>query len=389
MGLIEIVTYYQPESEKAASPHSPKVHRDLRLDACRGLALWFIFIDHIPDNSLAWLTLRNYGFSDTTEVFVFVSGYTCMLAYGGALPEQGWLTIVARALRRSVEIYCAFLLLLVAYIGLIWLVGGGDRYIDETNTGFFFHDPGAAIVHAAMLQYTPVNTDILPTFVWLHLAFPAMLWFLLRFPAGVLAASFLLYLMVQFYSWHVPAWPTGELYFNPFAFQLLFVFGAWYAGGGANLIRPLVQLRLTLVAAVLYLLFSLIVTLSWQFDALKLLIPDDVSKLIYPIYKSHLAPVRLLHFLALAVVVVRWMPREWRGPVRLLAMAMIRCGENSLSMFCLGVLLSFAGQVILTDMSGSFIVQLAVSVVGITLMVAAATLATWEAQLDRRGPKLF
>jgi len=52
--------------------------RDLRLDAFRGLALWFIFLDHIPDNVLAWLTLRNYGYSDSTEVFVFVSGYTPM-----------------------------------------------------------------------------------------------------------------------------------------------------------------------------------------------------------------------------------------------------------------------------------------------------------------------
>src|ERR1019366_6416531 len=40
---------------------------------------WFIFIDHIPDNALAWLTLRDYSFSDATEVFVFVSGYTCCL----------------------------------------------------------------------------------------------------------------------------------------------------------------------------------------------------------------------------------------------------------------------------------------------------------------------
>jgi hypothetical protein len=389
VGLIEIVTNHQPELAKDAPLFSQMGHRDLRLDFCRGLALWFIFIDHIPDNSLAWLTLRNYGFSDTTEVFVFVSGYTCMLAYGGALPEQGWLTVVTRGLRRSVEIYCAFLLLFIAYVALIWLVGGGDRYVDETNTGFFFKDPGAAIVHAAILQYTPVNTDILPTFVLLHLAFPAMLWLLMRSPTAVLAGSFLLYLMVQLYSWHVPAWPTGELYFNPFAFQLLFVFGAWYAGGGSGLIRPLVQSRATLMVAALYLLFSLIITLSWQFDMLKLLIPEDVSNLIYPIYKSHLAPVRLLHFLALAVVVARLTPREWRGPVRPLATAMIRCGENSLSIFCLGVLLSFVGQVVLTDFSGSFAAQLAVSIAGIAVMVVAATLATWEAQLDQRGPKLF
>jgi len=81
------VTDHLPEAAKALAIKGEAEGRDLRLDACRGLALWFIFIDHIPDNSFVWLTLRNYGFSDTTEVFVFVSGYTCMLAYGGALRE--------------------------------------------------------------------------------------------------------------------------------------------------------------------------------------------------------------------------------------------------------------------------------------------------------------
>lgn len=379
----------QPELVKAAALHGHQVHRDLRLDACRGLALWFIFIDHIPNNALAWLTLRNYGFSDTTEVFFFVSGYTCMLAYGGALPEQGWLTIVARAIRRSLEIYCSFLLLFVAYIALIWLVGGGEAYTGETNTGFFFKDPGAATLHAVMLQYAPVNTDVLPTFVFLHLAFPGVLWLLLRSPAATLVASFLLYLMVQLFSWQVPAWPTGELYFNPFAFQLLFVLGAWYAGGGARLIRPLLRARATLAVAILYLLFSLVFTLGWEFEVLKLLIPDSVSNLIYPIYKSHLAPVRLLHFLALAVIVWRLTPSVWRGPARPFTIAMIRCGENSLSMYCLGVLLSFIGLVVMTDLSNGFLVQLAVSALGVAIMVMVATLATWEAQLDRRGPKLF
>ena len=100
-----------------------------------------IFLDHIRDNALAWLTIRNYGFSDTTEVFVFVSGYTCMVAYGGALREQGWPTTVTRALRRGWEIYVAFLLLLVAYFALVWAVGDGSRYLDETNTGFFSKIP--------------------------------------------------------------------------------------------------------------------------------------------------------------------------------------------------------------------------------------------------------
>ena len=389
MGFIKVVTDHLPAAVRMPAVHINGDHRDLRVDACRGLALWFIFIDHIPDNALTWLTLRNYGFSDTAEVFVFVSGYTCMLAYGGALREQGWPTTVTRALRRGWEIYAALLLLLIAYFGLIWTFGGGSRYLDETNTAFFFKNPGAAIVHAAILQYSPVNTDILATFVLLHLAFPGLLWLMTCNVTIALTASFLLYLMVQVFSWHVPAWPSGELYFNPLAWQLLFVIGAWYAYEGAGRLRTIVQSRVVLVLALLYLAFSLVVTLSWQFKALEGLIPEAVSKLIYPIYKSHLAPVRLVHILALAVLVARLTPRDWHGLPKPLITVLIRCGENSLAMYCFGVLLSFMGFVVLTQFSSSFAMHAAVSIAGIVLMSVAATLLTWEAKLDRRGPKLF
>lgn len=62
----------------------PSKQRDLRLDLFRGLANWAIFLDHIPDNVVAWLTTRNYGFSDAADLFVFVSGYTAALAYVSA-----------------------------------------------------------------------------------------------------------------------------------------------------------------------------------------------------------------------------------------------------------------------------------------------------------------
>jgi hypothetical protein len=389
MGLIEVVTDHLPGAAKVPVVHIDGDRRDLRLDACRGLALWFTFLDHIPNNALAWLTLRNYGFSDATEVFVFVSGYTCMLAYGGALREQGWPTTVTRALRRGWEIYAAFLLLLIAYFVLIWLVGGGTRYLDETNTGSFFQNPGAAIVHAAAMQYAPVNTDILLTFVLLHLAFPGLLWLLTRSAGVALMASFLLYLMVQLFGWHVPAWPSGELYFNPLAWQVLFVFGAWYAYEGAGRLRTIVQSRAALVLAMFYLTFSLAVTLSWQIKALEGFMPDALSKVIYPIDKSHLAPERLLHFLALAIVVSRLTPPDWRGLMKPWMTAMIRCGENSLAMYCLSILLSFIGYVILVRFSSSIAMQAAVSIVGIALMIATATLMTWTAKQDRPGPKLF
>jgi OpgC protein len=69
--------------------------------------------------------------------------------------------------------------------------------------------------------------------------------------------------------------------------------------------------------------------------------------------------------------------------------AIIRCGENSLAIYCLGVLLSFIGHVVLTKFLDTIAMQAAVSIGGIVLMSMAATLMTWEAKLDRRGPKLF
>jgi hypothetical protein len=313
----------------------PAVHasqrRDLRLDACRGLALWFIRRHSRQRAHL--LTLRNYGFSDTSEVFVFISGYTCMLAYGGALREQGCHTTAARALRGAWKIYAV---LLVAYFALVWMIGGGVRYLDETNTGFFFRQPGATIVHVVALQFAPVNTDILPPFAMLHLTFPELLWLMTQSATLTLALSVLLYLMVQLFSWHVPAWPSGELYFNPFAWQFLFVIGSWYVYEGTKRLQSILQSRALLVIAIGFLVFSLIVALSWKFKAIEGLIPAAVTDLIYPIYKSHLAPVRLVHFLSLALVVSRLSPTEWHGPMRPLMMAMIRCGENSLSMYCSG-----------------------------------------------------
>jgi hypothetical protein len=388
MGLMEVVTDHLPATTGVPAVHAGR-HRDLRLDACRGLALWFIFIDHIPDNSLTWLTLRHYGFSDTSEVFVFVSGYTCMLAYGGALREQGWCTTAVRALRRAWEIYAAFLVLLIAYFALVWIIGGGHRYLDETNTGVFFRAPGEAIVHVVALQYAPVNTDILLTFAILHLTFPGLLWLMIRSASVALGLSFLLYMLVQLFNWHLPSWPSGELYFNPFAWQFLFVIGGWYAYEGTARLRPILQSWALLIVAIGYLVFSFVIALSWEFKALEGLVPAAVTNLIYPIYKSHLSPLRLMHFLSLALVVSRLTPPDWHGPVRPVMTAMIRCGENSLSMYCLGVLLSFVAHVILVEASGGFAMQLAVSVAGIAAMVVAATLLTWESRFDRRGPNLF
>ena len=357
--------------------------RDLRIDACRGIALWWIFLDHVPNNIGSWLTLRNYGFGDAAEIFVFVSGVTCALAYGKAWRCEGWTGVIRRTLQRSWDIYVAFLLLTLACAILVHLAGGG-RLADDSNTRMLLDHPGATLARAAILQYRPVNTDVLPIFVLLHLLFAPLLWLLLRWPNVTLGASLALYALVHVFGWTVPAWPNGHWAFNPLAWQLLVVLGAWWMLEEKR-VRPWVTSRTALGLAVLYLLFSLVIALSWRIEPLEALIPQVLAKL-HPLDKSNLHPLRLLHFLAIAVLAAWFVPRNWRGLTTPVMRGAICCGQNSLPIYCLGVLLAFAGHMALSNISDGLAMQIAVSLVGIAAMIATAALLNLIRIKSRQQP---
>jgi hypothetical protein len=128
-----------------------------------------------------------------------------------------------------------------------------------------------------------------------------------------LAASGLLYLMARPYGWNVSAYPTGVWYFNPFAWQFLFTFGAWFALGGSAQAMPFIRSRTALVLGIAYLLFALIMTMAARFDELRSLIPPEIYGAFNPNNKTNLAPYRLLHFVVFAFFVVRLLPRDWPG----------------------------------------------------------------------------
>ena len=90
--------------------------RDLRLDLFRGVALWLIFLDHIPENVVNWFTIRNYGFSDATEIFIFISGYTTAFVYGRTMRDRGFLLASARILKRAWQIYVAHIFLFTIFM---------------------------------------------------------------------------------------------------------------------------------------------------------------------------------------------------------------------------------------------------------------------------------
>jgi hypothetical protein len=345
--------------------------RDLRIDVCRGIALWWIFLDHVPNNIGSWLTLRNYGFSDAAEVFMFISGVTCALAYGRTRQREGWSGMISRSLRRGWDIYAAFLLLTLACAIMVYIVGR-DHLADESNTRILLEHPGATLAHAAILQYRPVNTDVLPVFVIYHVLFAPLLWLLLRVPNVTLSASLLLYALVHVFGWSVPAWPNNVWFFNPLAWQLLIVLGAWCVIEGKKF-RRCATSRTALVLAILYLAFSLIIALSWRIRPLEPLVPQTLTDLLFPLDKSNLGPLRLLHFLALAILAVWFVPHNWRGLATPVMRGAMRCGQNSLPIYCLGVVLALASHVVL-DISDGLAMQIALSLGGVLVMTVAAIL---------------
>jgi hypothetical protein len=371
--------------------HAPVVTtgRDLRLDLFRGIALWLIFLDHIPSNLVAWGTIRNYGFSDATEIFVFVSGYTAAFVYGKEMRERGFLISSAHILRRAWQIYVAHVFLFAIYLAEISYVATSFEnplYAEEMNILDFLKQPDVTIVEALLLKFKPANMDVLPLYIILLLLFPPILWLLRYRSALALGASVLLYVLTWVFNWNLPSYPSGHWYFNPFAWQLLFVFGAWCALGGAQRLSTVLQSRVTLAIAIAYLLFAFVITLTWYLPGVGQYVPHWLEELIYPIDKVNLDVLRFAHFLALAVVTVWFVPRDWPALKSRWAWPPIVCGQHSLEIFCLGIFLSFAAHFAMVEVSGAVWMQFLVSGLGIVIMVGVAALLTWYKRAEERSP---
>jgi hypothetical protein len=115
------------------------------------------------------------------------------------------------------------------------------------------------------------------------------------------------------------------------------------------------------------------------------LIPKPVQDWLYPIDKNNLDLVRYLHFLALAVITVHFVPIDWPGLKLKWFRPMIMCGQHSLEIFCLGVLLSFIGHFVTSEISPSVGIQIFISVLGILVMVGVAWLISWYKSIEGRG----
>jgi hypothetical protein len=347
--------------------------RDFRIDLFRGLSLWLIFLDHIPETYLNHVTPKNLGFSDAAEILVFLSGLASGSVYGGVAQRSGMTTALLRVLRRAFEIYIAQLVTIVALLAVIALFAVRQpNLLDHANLAVFVANPAEAFFQAALLRYSPVNLDPLLLMAILHfglvLALPAMV----RWPTRTLIASAALYFVSHWLDWSLPAYPRGVIYFNPLDWQLLYVIGMWWGITSAREKPGVLKSRILIGLAAIYLLFSFFITLGWHFHSLEAYVPAMIVRRIYPIDKGDLDILRLLHFLAMALLCWRILPCDLPLLRTRLLRPPVQCGEYSLAIYCISVLLSFAAHAILNMGWNDLVSQTLASVAGITVMAATA-----------------
>jgi hypothetical protein len=363
--------------------------RDLRLDFFRGLGLLFIFIDHVPDNAFSYLTLANFVFCDAAEIFVFLSGYAAVLVFGRQIAPEGTLYASVQVLKRCWTLYVAHIFLFVVYTAQVsWTAQRFENplFVEEMQVAAFLQEPHVAILQAMLLAHQPLLMNILPLYIVLLAGLAFAMPFLARFGKVLLVVSAATYLAVPLVGFNLPGYPEGTWFFNPFAWQFLFVLGAacgWRAG---VLGKPIAIPGFVVWIAAAFLCVVVPVrawiSVGYFFDG----VPPAFAELTYLFAnKTDLGPLRLLSFLALALVVVRLVPRDAGWLQGAAARAITLCGQNSLPIFCIGIFLSVAGHSLLVEFGRDLPTQAAVTGGGCLLLLGMARVLSWSKTRKRAG----
>lgn len=373
--------------------------RDPRLDVLRGLALLVLLVNHGEELSqtqvLSLVTYAPIGVSTAAELFIFLSGLVLGIAYWPVLASHGYVRMHTRCLARAWQIY---LLHIASLVFTVVAVVGLTAHFGTTLSGVFASQglvvSSDSLARFLQLEGNPQYFDILPLYIVFLLYVPFLLPLLRRHTAWGLGISTGLYLLAQFakYSGQTAVLPfSGALYYNPMAWQLLFVIGVtvgFRMREGQPLPRisgrgVLVAAGLLIVAAAWYKGVRLNAVTGWFAEVRY--VPGQPVPFDVPLTdKSTLGPVRLVHFLLLAALAARWLPsqdsRVWRSRV---AGALAVCGRHGLEVFVAGVVLTYViGTVMRVSGGGDPVMMLALDLTGILALLAWAELVDWR----RREP---
>jgi hypothetical protein len=245
------------------------------------------------------------------------------------------------------------------------------------------------------LRYAPIYTDVLYLYVALLLFAPPMLLLVTRHSVPAAVLSILLYTAAQCFPWlniglvHARLQGDGMPTvwdFNPLAWQLLFFLGMALGtkgvlrqAGQAAPRRLAVWIGCGLLAIALYQLIAISIhhhdPLRLEAYAVLFAAPETALRT--------LQPLRLIYFLVLLYFLMMLVPpseqlagRRWVAPV-------IACGQNSLEVFCLGVVLALGGGLLLCALGGGHALYLLLE----TAALAVTLLGGWLLVGLKRRPR--
>lgn len=353
--------------------------RDTRLDVFRALALLTIFVNHVPGQYLEHLTHKNFGFSDSAEAFVLISGMSVGLAYGSRFAIGERLAVTLRILRRALTLYVAHIMMSVITFaifagGALWF--GRPDLLSEINLRAVVDRTEQGVVSMVLLGHQFGYNNILSMYAVVFLMLPGFLWLYQRSAYLLLAVSGTLWLCAGI--WQIAPsnfLDDGYWFLNPLSWQLLFVIG--FVGVLRAKTKGFVRNPLLLTLSTAYLVVSLVwVLFSWWNIDLSYGLPAVLTGFD----KTFLSTTRLLHVLAGAYLVAT-IPLLSNWAALPLSHPLVAIGRHSLAVFIFGTILAMAGQVLMFVTGKNPVLGTLYALLGIALHFAYARYLDWQASV--------
>ena len=353
------------------------------VDFWRGVALFSIFINHVPGLYFEAWTFKNFGISDSAELFVFLAGFSLRYLSESRAENLTTVRLIMRLEARAFTLYAAQTLITVVALALLAeaaILFDTPLLLQWNNSQAFFQEPVTTIIGMVSLTHQLGYFDVLPLYIVLMAAAPLIVLIHRAMPVLLLPVSLVLWAATLISEVNLPTWPVeGRWFFNPMAWQLCFVVGFLLAkptGVGAIVRRHPISMR---VYGVLACALGLAIRVyEWDPDLFNVPNPH----LFFVFDKTFLSPGRLLHMLGLAALFTGLfaVSQRW-GVFRALGAFFSLLGRNSLNVFCAASLVSLMGQIARFALQISFATDLAIVLIGLAALALVAWMNEWRVRL--------
>ena len=370
-------------TDKTGPTGSVPRERDTRLDVFRAFALLTIFVNHVPGQYLEHLTSKNFGFSDSAEAFVLISGMSVGLAYGSRFGIGERLAVTLRILRRALTLYVAHIMTSIITFaifagGALWF--GRQDLLSEINLRAVVDRTEQGVVSMVLLGHQFGYNNILSMYAVLFLMLPGFLWLYRQSALLLLAVSGTLWLCAGI--WRIAPsnfLDDGYWFLNPLSWQFLFVIG--FTGMLRARTKGIARNAVLLALSAAYLMISMLwVVFSWWSIDLSFGLPAVLTGFD----KTFLSLSRLAHVLSLAylITVIPALSNLARTradhPLAIL-------GKHSLPVFIAGTLLAMVAQVMKMVSPGGLFYDTVLISTGIALQFAFAYYLEWLPKIGWGG----